>query len=373
MSIGGIIGMNQDLLQEIEKFGLTVTETTTTPKRAGKQPRRVWNIRGVNLRRYEHLLRDQMGLRKYRDAFSAWSDPCKELLELLQSEDKMTVEEAHQYQAERSMERAERLEERAGKHQQTGVALLGQADQLSERFHMGQPILVGHHSEKGARRDQERMWDKTEQGVGEQRYAGHLSEQAAAAERHAEAKTEYTLEYVGNRLKETEATLASVRRELSIQLSSEVAVPDGRRGTVYWLGKGKDKGKARVEFSNLPNQEPEWGEFKVEELTLVLNERYRTQLQLKQQNAEEDLAFWQQKYEELGGSRYSPETIKVGDYVQYWGGWSEVVRANPKSVSVKTQWSSTRTVEYHKLTDHIKAEDWQAVQQKRQEQQGQQK
>jgi hypothetical protein len=361
--------MNEETLNAIRQYGLDVVATSTNPTRPGKQPKPVWNISGVNLSRYEHILRDQMGLKKWRGHFSAWSDPCEELLQLLQSEDKMTVEEAHQYQAGRSLERAERLEQRAGKHQQTGAALLGQADQISRRFHMGQPILVGHHSEKGARQDQERMWNKTERGVGEQRYASHLSERAAAAERHSERKSEYTLEYVGNRIKETESTLASVRRELSIQVSSEVTVPDGRKGTVYWLGKGKDKGKAKVEFSNLPDQEPEWGEFKVEELTLVLNENYHTQLQLKQQNAEEDLAFWQQKYEKLGGSRYSPEKIKVGDYIRYWGGWTEVVRVNSKSVTVKTQWSWTQTVEYHKLTDHVTAEDWQAKQQQQKAQQ----
>lgn len=58
---------------------------------------------------------------------------------------------------ERREARADRREDWADSRRRKAGEANARADQLSERFAMGQPILVGHHSEKGARRDQERM------------------------------------------------------------------------------------------------------------------------------------------------------------------------------------------------------------------------
>lgn len=70
------------------------------------------------------------------------------------------------------MTRRERLEARAAKRAQWAQSRERKSEQandraheLSKRFEMGQPILVGHHSEKSARSAQQRMWDATERAV----------------------------------------------------------------------------------------------------------------------------------------------------------------------------------------------------------------
>jgi hypothetical protein len=59
--------------------------------------------------------------------------------------------------AERAAIKAERLDGLAHKRHAEANAFARRADELSQPFHMGQPILVGHHSERDARKTQERM------------------------------------------------------------------------------------------------------------------------------------------------------------------------------------------------------------------------
>ena len=58
--------------------------------------------------------------------------------------------------AERAEAKADRLEELAGKRRREANAFSRAAHAIAERFHGGQPILVGHHSERRARKDHAR-------------------------------------------------------------------------------------------------------------------------------------------------------------------------------------------------------------------------
>ena len=84
---------------------------------------------------------------------------------------------------ERRAARADRLREWAAKREQKAAASFHHADQISERFAFGQPILVGHHSERGARRDQERMHNAMHAGVEHMNKAADMSSRAAGIER----------------------------------------------------------------------------------------------------------------------------------------------------------------------------------------------
>jgi len=59
--------------------------------------------------------------------------------------------------AERAAIKAERLDALAHKRHGEAQSLSRRADDLSQAFYMGQPILIGHHSERKARKTQERM------------------------------------------------------------------------------------------------------------------------------------------------------------------------------------------------------------------------
>ena len=82
-----------------------------------------------------------------------WTPEREDLLAELAGE----IEPEDMTLAERATAKAERLEALANKRNGQAVAAARHADSLSEAFYMGQPILIGHHSERKARKTQERM------------------------------------------------------------------------------------------------------------------------------------------------------------------------------------------------------------------------
>jgi hypothetical protein len=78
-------------------------------------------------------------------------------------------------------QRAERLAESADKARAKGAAAYGASAKIAERFYGGQPILIGHHSEKGARRDHERSDNLMRKAIAEDKRADDLDRRAEAA------------------------------------------------------------------------------------------------------------------------------------------------------------------------------------------------
>lgn len=74
--------------------------------------------------------------------------------------------------------------------------------------------------------------------------------------------------------------------------------------------------------------------------------------------AESELEFWRGSRDQLveRGSRYFQGVISKGDYVRISGHWREVVRANRRSVSVRTE-TRVDKAPYHRITDHRLADD----------------
>jgi predicted RNA methylase len=77
-----------------------------------------------------------------------------------------------------------RFADRAAKTGQKASGLFRQADKISERFYMGQPILVGHHSERGARAAQNRMHNKMDAALKEEKKAEYYSQRAESVEKN---------------------------------------------------------------------------------------------------------------------------------------------------------------------------------------------
>lgn len=88
--------------------------------------------------------------------------------------------------AERAELKAERLAGYARNRVAERNAYQRAADSYAERFHMGQPILVGHHSERSARVAQKRMNSALEQAAKRERTADWHLYRAAGALAHAE-------------------------------------------------------------------------------------------------------------------------------------------------------------------------------------------
>lgn len=77
--------------------------------------------------------------------------------------------------------RAERLAERAAKARQGSAQAFGEASTMAQAIPLGQPILVGHYSEKGDRAYRERYGRKYEKSFELQKKAEELDRRAEAA------------------------------------------------------------------------------------------------------------------------------------------------------------------------------------------------
>ena len=82
---------------------------------------------------------------------------------------------------ERKRARIERLKERAEKADTKSEQLHKESSNMMQAIPMGQPILVGHHSEQADRRYRERAWNKMGRAVAESEKADHLRNRATAA------------------------------------------------------------------------------------------------------------------------------------------------------------------------------------------------
>jgi len=89
---------------------------------------------------------------------------------------------------ERAEEKAERLDNLAVKREEQANAFHQAADRISERFHAGQPILIGHHSERSARRDQAKMHSAMDNAVKAKNAIQYWNWKAEGVERHANRK-----------------------------------------------------------------------------------------------------------------------------------------------------------------------------------------
>lgn len=113
--------------------------------------------------------------------------------------------------AERQAERAERF---AGfKARRTADAQQAQdrARSIGQRFEFGQPILVGHHSERRARKDQERMHNAMRAAVNAWETADYWRSRAEGALAHADHKERPDVR--ARRIKTIEADLRKARKE----------------------------------------------------------------------------------------------------------------------------------------------------------------
>lgn len=136
-------------------FGLQVQESLTTPTRPGKKPRPVWIVRG-NVFGLEEFFRDIKG-RKFRGSWSFFENPSEAILDHVQNNGRMSYAEQVEKRVERKLEKAERYETYAANADTRAEKRDRTAHDISSAIPFGQPILVGHHSERRHRGDIERI------------------------------------------------------------------------------------------------------------------------------------------------------------------------------------------------------------------------
>jgi hypothetical protein len=213
------------------------------------------------------------------------------------------MEDAEADRAERMDDRAAALRAKAARKGAEAAGRHAAADAISDGIPMGQPILVGHHSERRHRRDLERMHNHTRKGIELGREAEQAAGRAESAERHMDVRQAPGV--VARRIERLEADRRKVQRNLD--------------------------GYTR-------NHRDHSGAIYHQEVSAPASGRYREQMEASAAELDEKIRYWkgvQAEQRESGTpAPPGPDSVKVGDWVGSWAGWREVVRVNKVSVTV---------------------------------------
>ncbi|MEU6595290.1 ParB/RepB/Spo0J family partition protein [Streptomyces sp. NPDC046881] len=203
----------------------------------------------------------------------------------INEDDDRTFGEIEAERGERAEGRAERFSDRAGRAAASSEARRGAAHDISRRFEFGQPILVGHHSEGRARRDQERIHTNMRKSIEDNRRAGYWANRAeAAAAYKAHRNDPYRT------LRRLEKLRADLRQQ---------------------------------ERYHAEAVEKKWDS--VDRHARLIRDLQR------------DIGGWEEvvkKAEAEGVKIWRPDDFAPGDYVLYSGSWYQVHRVNPKTLSI---------------------------------------
>lgn len=199
-------------------------------------------------------------------------------------------EEIERDRVERAQERAERQAEKAVVSKGRAAEAFAEAQAVQDMIPMGQPVLVGHHSERRHRNDLAKIDRKLDAGVELSNKAEHHERRAASAEYEAVKNENPAL------IKRRLERLGAERRRIGRAID----------GTHSPLGK------------------PAEGD-------------YLARLQVEAADLDEQIAFQRRllaEAEEKRGRLWQRSDFQPGDEVLYHGIWFPVKRVNAKTLSI---------------------------------------
>ena len=217
----------------------------------------------------------------------------------------------------RQAQRVAALETKADRKEAKAEA----ADRRVEDAHrrlppFGEPIKVGHHSERRHRRDADRAWNTLGKSVEAHRDADRAAQRAQAAASTTAGR--YSPVTVANRIDKLQAEIRATDRSL-----------DG-----YTAHRGSPYAQRIAPATGT----------------------YRDRLTAERAQQVDALTYWQgirdQQIADGQATNYGPESVSKGAAVKIRGKWYRVARANKKSVSVETGYSWTDRSPWHEVQDH---------------------
>jgi hypothetical protein len=261
-------------------FGIQITESMTTPIRPGKKPRPVFIVSG-RVTGYEETLRD-LGGKKFRGQWSFWSDPSTELLTAINRYGKLTFAEQVEARCERKLNKSERYDGYAKSAEDRATSNSQAAQEIGSHIPMGQPILVGHHSERRHRRDLDRIDSKMRRSIEEGKKSEYYSDKSENLQ-HDAKKISEDRSYIMNRIEEEEAYSRRLRRNSGSYSDYTTHITDTQEKIDYWKNR---------------------------------------------------LKVVEGRIQDTARRIASPENIKIGFWIKYLRQWFKVIRVSKKSVTV---------------------------------------
>ena len=129
---------------------MQINKTMTRPSKVGKQPIPVWEA--TNLADFEKTLLLSIGGRRWKGAVSFFEDP-SEKIQHLKDSGKWNPEQATAERVNHLESKIEKRQDWAESRQAKQSTCYERAEDILSYITPGQPILVGHHSEKRHRGD----------------------------------------------------------------------------------------------------------------------------------------------------------------------------------------------------------------------------
>lgn len=278
---------------------------------------------------------------------------------------------------DRAEERADRFEEYSDKREADAERERRAVSAIADNIPLGQPILVGHHSEKHARRDAEKIENGMRRAVKLWQTSKYWTERAAGAIRHAKYKERPDVR--ARRIK----TLESERRKV------ERTVKECAIFLKLWRDPACIKNKETGEIANplqralyIANREPgagmRWsrldrGEITPEQAQAEAIAGYEQGAERRARwlaHLDNRLAYERAMLADAGGTVADRVKPEKGGACRCWAsprtGWSYIQKVNQVSVTVLDNWGNggadfTRTIPFDKLAQIMSAADVQAA------------
>jgi protein-L-isoaspartate O-methyltransferase len=292
------------------------------------------------------------------------ADLCTELAGDIGDEDTSLVERAE--------ERAGRFDEYSDKRRQDSERASAAVHAIADGIPLGQPILVGHHSERHARRDAERIESGMRKTVKMWETAQYWTARAAGALRHAKYKELPSVR--ARRIKTLEAEARKMTRNIAdadkcLKVWKAGGLLDTSKMTNRETGAELSLLERAVYIAGNTNTTP-WGtcsdlqdgKITVDEAraaALGAAERSRVFAQRWLDHTNNRLAYERAMLADSGGTVADKVGPEVGGGCRCWasprGGWSYIQKVNKVSVTVLDNWGNggrdfTRTIPFDKLS-----------------------
>ena len=298
---------------------------------------------------------------------------CEELAGEIGDEDVTLVERAE--------ERAGRFDEYSDKRAADSAAAAEAVRRIADGIPLGQPILIGHHSEKHARKDAERIENGMRKAVKMWETAKYWTDRAAGALAHAKYKERPDVR--ARRIKKIEADLRKVEKNIAhsefnmklwadplARLKRKDGAPITLREAVihcanmdhgYWAGP---LSLWEAAGGNIDNSDPEAVAIATPEeicAKAIANHReYIARASLWRDHYKNRLAYERAMMAESGGTASDKTGPEVGGACRCWAspfhqlGWSLIQKVNKVSVTVLDNWGNNgpdfpRTIPFDKL------------------------
>lgn len=258
-----------------------------------------------------------------------WPRECAKSLGLV---DGGTVGERRSY-AEQMEEKAEKAERRAERYENRAAAAETRAEELQKPIRdmhgdisfFTQPNINTSAGRSFTRR-RERMFESFEKGFEEYNKSAYWKERAAVAKNTAAMAGLNDKAFVGRRIAEREKDIRALKR--SLDEFTQILEKSDRDGGEPVDRYGTKLSRDRIE-SNI--------------------ERWTDMLEAKL----DELGFYQDCMDRLGGVKYSKDTVKIGDRVKIRGCWGTVAGRGPKNVKfVDDNWPFAMSYPYAEIQEY---------------------